>query len=137
MPPSSYLKTLNGNCHNLVIYSPKAKSIILGDVFIENFYTVYDYENSSIGFNGWVEDEMPVVPPRPPRKSHTEFTLYIIIIVVIFVAAITGIIIYCRRTNKLTGRLTTQNLLSREEQYEFQVNTRERASTHHQDFTPD
>ena len=131
LPPSSYLKTINGNCHNLVIYSPKASSIILGDVFIENFYIVYDYESSSIGFNGWVELELPVVPPRPPRKSHTKFTLYIVSIVVIFVATITGIVIYCRRTNKLSEKLATENLLNGEDHPGFNINTRQRATTYH------
>jgi len=51
----------------LIIYFSGLQNIILGDVFLENYYTVYDYEDTTIGFNGWVETELPIEPPRPPR----------------------------------------------------------------------
>lgn len=117
LPPTSYLKTINGNCHNLIIFSPRASSIILGDVFMENYYTVYDYEDTSIGFNGWVETELAIEPPRPPRKSHTEFTIYIIVIGSLFVIGIAVALWYYCKNTKLENRLTTQNLISGDDKY--------------------
>jgi hypothetical protein len=112
VPPSSYLKNINGHCHNLIIYNPLVSSIVLGDVFLENYYTVYDYADTTIGFNGWVETELSIEPPRPPRKSHTEFTIYIIVISVLFIIGI-GIALwyYCRNTN-LDNKLNEQNEIS-------------------------
>ena len=109
IPPSSYLKTINGDCHNLIIYNPNVENVILGDVFFENYYTVYDFENSLIGFNGWVQDELDILPKSPPRKSHTEFTLYVIIIALLFIIVVGGFVMYCRKNNKLDNSLASHN----------------------------
>jgi hypothetical protein len=108
----------------------------LGDVFLENYYTVYDYEDTSIGFNGWVETELSIEAPRPPRKSQTQFTIYIIVIGILFAIGITvSLCCYCKR-NKLNDRLTTQNLITGD--YQFQTkNKANRPHTYHQDFTPE
>jgi hypothetical protein len=49
LPPRSYLKTEKqvstgkSNCFNMIIYSSVYDSVVLGDVFLENYYTVYDF----------------------------------------------------------------------------------------------
>ena len=138
IPPSSYLKTIDGQCHVLIIYYSGLQNIILGDVFLENYYTVYDYEDTTIGFNGWVETELPIEPPRPPRQSHTQFTIYIIVIGSLFVIGIAVALWYYCKNHKLNNRLTTQNLISGEDQFETKnVDGAQRRQTYHQDFTPD
>lgn len=138
IPPSSYLKTIDGQCHVLIIYFSGLQNIILGDVFLENYYTVYDYEDTTIGFNGWVETELPIEPPRPPRQSHTQFTIYIIVIGSLFVIGIAVALWYYCKNHKLNNRLTTQNLISGEDHFETKnVDGAQRRQTYHQDFTPD
>jgi hypothetical protein len=60
IPPKSYLKTDKGEnggkptCYNMIIYSSVYDSVVLGDVFLENYYVKYDFEKTTISFNGWV-----------------------------------------------------------------------------------
>ena len=101
IPPSSYLrteKTVSGGtrCYNMLIYTSVTKTIVLGDIFLENYYTMFDFENERIGFNGWVEDSLPIEPPRPKRKVPITIIIAVILAAVIISA---GVVFYCKRRN--------------------------------------
>lgn len=119
IPPSSYLKTeetLNGGfrCYNMIIYTSVTKSIVLGDIFLENYYTLFDYENEKIGFNGWAEGQLPIEPPRPPRNATTIIVVVVVSIVVIVLAA-AAVVIIKRRNNKLKSNLDLYNQLDEDQ----------------------
>lgn len=75
VPPKSYLKndkTASGipMCYNMIIGSSLYEDqVVLGDTFMENYLVIYDFENTTIGLNGWVVEDLPVEPPRPPHKK--------------------------------------------------------------------
>ena len=133
IPPTSYLQTVNGNCQNLIIFNPSTTEIILGDVFIENYYTIYNYEDTTIGFNGWVETGFDVEHQRPPRYSHTEFTVYIIVIGVLFLIGIViALLLHCRNS-KLQEGLDNENMISGDDQFITKSANNNRRQTY-QDF---
>jgi hypothetical protein len=108
IPPKSYLKTdqIPGgqkNCYNMVLFSPLASSVILGDVFMENYYVIYDFENTLIGFNGYVQEGLPVEPPKPApfSKGSTLIIIVVAVSVVIFVAVGVGAYLIKRRNKRL------------------------------------
>ena len=115
IPPKSYLKTEvtgdgSARCYNMIIYSSVAKSIVLGDVFLENYYTLFDFENERIGFNGWAEGQLPPEPPRPPRNATT-IIIVVVVCILIVVAAAAAVVIIKRRNSKLKGNLALYNQL--------------------------
>ena len=113
IPPSSYLrseKTASGGsrCYNMMIYTSSAKTIVLGDIFLENYYTIFDFENERIGFNGWVEEDLPIEPPRPKRNSGTIVAIVVGTAGTVIVAAI-AVVLIKRRNQKLRSNLDLYN----------------------------
>ena len=82
LPPSSYLKTEiteSGNtlCYSMVIgNSLFTDKITLGDVFMENYHAILDFGNTSIGLNGFVIEDLPVVPTK--RSSGLTTTIIVV-----------------------------------------------------------
>jgi Eukaryotic aspartyl protease len=102
VPPKSYLKTEKQsdgktNCFSLVIYSSVYDSVVLGDVFLENYYTVYDFENNTISFNGWVQTGLGLKPSRKNDKFKT--IIIVILICVVLVGAGAGTVIFIKKRN--------------------------------------
>jgi hypothetical protein len=68
IPPKSYLYnevTASGIniCYSLIVGRyDLGESVILGDIFMENYHVVVDFDNTTIGINGWVIDDLPVEP---------------------------------------------------------------------------
>jgi len=77
-------------------------------VFIENYYTVLDFDKEIMGFNGWVEEELPIERPRPPKGAKT-IIIIIIVCAVILVSAVAAVIIIKRRNSKLAKNLDLYN----------------------------
>ena len=119
IPPTSYLKTevTQGGaitCYNMIMYSAVHKDIVLGDVFLENYYTVLDYDRELIGFNGWVQMDLPIEERRPSRKTTT-IIIIIITCALVLLAAIAAFIIIKRRNSKLAKNLDLYNQLEEHE----------------------
>ena len=112
LPPKSYLKTEaqaggKSNCYSMIIYSSVYDSIVLGDVFLENYYTVYDFENTTISFNGWVEENLVI---EQSRKGKLGTIIIVILICVVLVGAGAGaVIIIKKRNHNLQMNLTKQH----------------------------
>ena len=45
--------------------------VILGDIFFENYYVIWDFDLKQIGFNGYFETVSP--KPKPPKPSKKRF----------------------------------------------------------------
>ena len=113
IPPSSYLrseKTASGGsrCYNMMIYTSSTKYIVLGDIFLENYYTLFDFENERIGFNGWVEESLPIEPPRPNNLKTLIITIVSSLAAVVIIAAIV-IVMMKKRSEKLRSNLELYN----------------------------
>ena len=114
VPPKSYLKTEKesstgkSNCFSMIIYSSVYDSVVLGDVFLENYYTVYDFDNTTISFNGWVEENLEI---EKSRKGNPLTTIFIVIIIcLVLVGAGAGaVVIIKRRNQKLQQNLALYN----------------------------
>jgi hypothetical protein len=118
VPPSSYLRTeTTGSglsiCYNMIIGSALAQdAVILGDTFMENYLVVYDFENTTIGLNGYVIEGLDVEPLR--RKNEESSTMIIILIsvgVVLAAGAIGAYILVKKRKNILQDKLADYNML--------------------------
>jgi hypothetical protein len=92
------------------VYSSVYDSVVLGDVFLENYYTVYDFENTTISFNGWVQDGLEVLPSRKNNKFGT--IVIVILICGVLVGAGAGTVIFIKKRNsKLQSNLQLYNQL--------------------------
>jgi Xylanase inhibitor C-terminal len=116
VPPTSYLKdqkTSQGTpmCYNMVMGKLTMKDkIILGDVFMENYQVLFDYEDTTISFNGWILEDLNVEPEKP--KSGTMVIGVIIGVgVAVLVVAIIILVVIKKRNAKLHQRLSQYNKL--------------------------
>jgi hypothetical protein len=71
--------------------------VIVGDIFIENYYVVYDFDNQQIGFNGYMTNVND--PPLPDDQSPFPTCLIVFIVVVGF-GLILGVVGYIWLRNK-------------------------------------
>jgi hypothetical protein len=104
LPPHSYLKTEKqtstgqSNCFSMIIYSSVYDSVVLGDVFLENYYTVYDFDNTTISFNGWVEENLDI---EKSRKGNALATVIIVILIcLVLVGSGAGAVVIIKRRNQ-------------------------------------
>jgi hypothetical protein len=102
IPPKSYLKTEksggSSNCYNMIIYSSVYDSVVLGDVFLENYYVVYDFDNTTISFNGWVEGNLNIEKSR--KGSSVPTIIIVILICIVLVGATAGAVYIIKNRNK-------------------------------------
>ena len=80
----------------MIIYSSVYDSIVLGDVFLENYYTVYDFDNTTISFNGWVEENLVI---EQTRKGKLGTIIIVVLICVVLVGAGAGAVIIIKKRN--------------------------------------
>jgi hypothetical protein len=90
--PNDFLKndrrlvnqTIEVNDCNFMIYSRNdhinETVFIMGDIFFENYYVVWDFEQSKIGFNGFFEFVNTPSPPFPMQKNFPVWAIVLIII---------------------------------------------------------
>lgn len=119
VPPSSYLRTeTTGSglsiCYNMIIGSALAnETVILGDTFMENYLIIYDFENTTIGINGFVLEGLDIEPER--KRSDSESNTMIVILVsvgvVLLAGAVGAIVLIKKRNSKLQNNLASYNQL--------------------------
>lgn len=108
IPASSYLidkKTQQGQDGCLIgVQRSKDNDFVLGEVFIQNYYTVLDFENKRVGFNGDL-----FVEGLPLKK----FPLWAIIVIAVAGAGIVLAIAICvvvrHRNKNLKSKLGEYN----------------------------
>ena len=109
IPPSSYLRTeTTGSgmsfCYNMIVGSALANdAVILGDTFMENYLIIYDFENTTIGINGYVIENLDIEPERkrPTNESNTMIIILVSIGVVLAAGAVGAIVLVKKRNSKL------------------------------------
>lgn len=126
VPPKSYLKndkTASGipMCYHMVIMSSLNPNIVvLGDTFIENYMVIYDFENTTIGLNGWAFEDLPIEPPRPSTPSDK--TTMIVIIIAVCIIALAGagaaVVLIKKRNAKLSSNLQSYDKLAESDVYQ-------------------
>jgi hypothetical protein len=91
VPPSSYFYPIAGSCV-LLITSFEANVWILGDVFLRNYYTIYDMDKSRVGLVG---------STYPASDSSTfHWVIFIVVGLLVLALLILGLIVLikkCRR----------------------------------------
>ena len=65
------------------------ETIVLGDIFADNYYLIFDFDNHQIGLNGYFSEN---TKPSDTDKD-SPFKAIIVFIVIILIAAIAGPII--------------------------------------------
>lgn len=82
---------------------------------MENYLVVYDFENTTIGFNGYVLGELIVEPERPPAEQPNSNTTLIAILVIgaiIAVGIAVATVVFIKKRNKrLQQNLSQYNKL--------------------------
>jgi heme/copper-type cytochrome/quinol oxidase subunit 2 len=77
-----------------------------------NYYAVFDFENTQIGFNGKVLDLTPGPSPDPsnPEPENKAFPVWVIILIIVAVVMIVAaVFFYVRIRNKrLEGQLNKE-----------------------------
>jgi hypothetical protein len=62
---------------------------IMGDIFFENYYVIWDFEQSKIGFNGYFDIANI---PNPPTPEQTRFPAWgIVLLILLGIALLLGL----------------------------------------------
>jgi len=94
IPPTSYIYEEEGNCYlSMQVLEGQLKldnPIVLGDVFLKNFYTMYNADNYTVGF----------AQALPIKKFNRSNVLYVVGGVVL-VGALIGLGVYLHKKKKM------------------------------------
>ena len=76
--------------------------VLLGTTFIENYLVIYDFENTTIGINGWVLQDQPIEPHKEKASEPMSAALIAIILSGVVAILLIGgglVFIFIRRRN--------------------------------------
>jgi hypothetical protein len=66
--------------------------VILGDIFFENYYVIWDFDQKKIGFNGYFGKDSPKPEPKKPSKKH--LPTWATVLIILSVLGILGGAVY-------------------------------------------
>ena len=94
IPKESYLKQAKGDCQ--VMVSKGDSTIVLGEAFLRNYYTIFDGANSRIGFSLSNTNQFPADQP-----SSMALPIWaIIVIVLVGLGVVGGIVVFVIRKRR-------------------------------------
>ena len=111
IPASSYIYASDKGCFLTIGPQTYDNSVILGDAFLINFYTIYDFDNHLVGL---AKAALPDDHPSNPPSSHTLLIVLIILGVVCLIMI--GLYLYKTRKNN------NENKVPSHDQFYSQVN---------------
>lgn len=83
---------------------------MLGDIFSDAYYVLYDYSTQTVGFNGFMQTNLPIIGEK--SEKYSGIPIWIVIVIAIFVMAFIGCILICflnKRKTKLRNLLDEYN----------------------------
>jgi Eukaryotic aspartyl protease len=91
LKPSRYLvnQTIEVNDCVLLMYTKNDREndtvVIMGDIFFENYYVIWDFDTGKIGFNGYFALKQPEPhkpdPVQPEKSSFPGWAVFLLILV--------------------------------------------------------
>lgn len=106
IPASSYIVPFNGECYLGInpLSDPVSvdSPVVLGDVLLKNYYTLYTADNNTVGFAGAAPTPTPAPGPGPvptPKPTPTTTDTFpewaIVLIVIVVVCIVLAVMIHC------------------------------------------
>ena len=89
---------------------------MLGDIFSEAYYTLYDYPTQTIGFNGFVLLNLPVISQKPFYQLIPTWGIVLLICAGLgIIASFVYFYLQKRKNNKLKKELGYNGKINQEE----------------------
>ena len=82
----------------------------MGDIFSDAYYVLYDYSSQTIGFNGFMQTDLPILGEK--GEKYNGIPIWIVIIIAIAVMALVGCVLICylsKRKSRLRNLLDEYN----------------------------
>lgn len=92
------------------------ESFVLGDIFSEAYYTQYDYQTQTVGFNGFVLLDLPIITQKPYYQFLPTWGIVLLALAGVgLIASFVYFYIQKRKNDKLNKELGYNDKINQEE----------------------
>ena len=89
---------------------------MLGDIFSEAYYTQYDYQTQTVGFNGFVLLDLPIITQKPYYQFLPTWGIVLLALAGVgLIASFVYFYIQKRKNDKLNKELGYNDKINQEE----------------------